>query len=198
MILLTGASGLLGRHLEIEADRPTHRDLDICNFEPKPYDLIVHSAAYTKVEQAETNKMDCFDVNVRGTLNLLTAYPNTPFVYISSEYAHKPLNFYSVTKSLAEQLVTSHTAPYLIIRTLFKPYPWPYEKAYQDQWTMGDYVTYIAPKIDQAIMGWDKKSKLIYIGTGRKTMLDIARETKPDVIPNSFKESKVKIPSDYQ
>lgn len=198
-ILMTGGSGLLGRHLTIEADRPAHDKFDIrLPIVPKPYDLIIHCAAYTKVELAETNKRSCYETNVTGTLNLLEAYPKTPFVYISSEYAHNPINFYSLTKSLAEQLVTYHQAPYLIIRTLFKPYPWPYSHAFQDQFTMGDYVTYIAPKIDQAIKEWDKKSKLIYIGTGRKTMYDMALETKPEVKPNSIKDMKVKLPHDYK
>lgn len=167
----------------------------------KDIDLIVHCAAYTNVAKADENgygKDDCFRTNVNGTHNLLMAYPNVPFVYISSEYAHNPVNFYSLTKSLAEQLVTYHSGPYLIIRTLFKPYPWPYEKAFKDQWTMGDYVTYIAPKIDKAIEEWDFKSKLIYIGTGRKTMYEMATETKPNVIGNSIKEMKIKIPSDYR
>lgn len=201
-ILLTGSSGLLGKHLKIEAERPRSLDLniefqgDFRRFEG--YDLIVHAAAYTKVEAAETERRKCYETNVTGTLNLLLAYPNTPFIFISSEYSHNPINFYSLTKAMAEQLVMSHTAPWMIIRTLFKPYPWPYEKAFKDQFTQGGYVTEIAPKIDKAIMEWDKKSKLIYIGTGRRTMLELAQETKPDVIPNSIKEMKVKIPSDYR
>ncbi len=196
-VLLTGAGGLLGTHLKIEADRPSHYELDITK--PmwfKDYDLIVHCAAYTDVAGAETDKLECFNVNVLGTLNLLLTYPNTPFVYISSEYAKNPVNFYSLTKSMGEQLVTTHPN-YLIIRTLFKPTPWPFEKAYIDQFTLGDYVDVIAEKIDKEITAWDRKSKMIYVGTGRKSMFDLARETRPDVKPNSIQESKVKIPSDY-
>lgn len=188
----------MGRSLKLEAFRPSHQEFDICDFEPKPYDLIVHAAAYTKVEQAEVDRKNCFKTNVEGTLNLLTQYPDTPFIYISSEYAKNPVNFYSLTKSLAEQLVTMHTAPYLIIRTLFKPTPWPYDKAFKDQHTLGDYVDVIAEKIDKEILNWDRKSKLIYIGTGRKTMYELAKETRPDVIPNSISEMKVAIPSDYR
>lgn len=204
-VLLTGASGLLGRHLKLQADRPAHNQLDITQ-QPSInwdvynyYDLIVHAAAYTDVQNAETDKLECFNINVTGTLNLLNTYPNSPFVFISSEYAHNPVNFYSLTKSLAEQLVTYHSAPYLIIRTLFKPNPWPYKKAFKDQFTMGSYVDKIAPLIDKAIEEWDRKSKLIYIGYGgRKTMYELAKETRPDVIPNSIKDMKVSIPSDYK
>lgn len=199
-VLLTGASGLLGRYLKLEADRPSHEELDITGtIVAKDYDLIVHCAAYTQVEKAEIDQWQCFNVNVQGTLNLLLAYPTTPFVFISSEYAKNPVNFYSVTKSLAEQLVTLHPN-YLIIRTLFKPTPWKYDVAFKDQFTLGNYVDVIAPLIDKAIMEWDRTSKLIYIGHGgRKTMYELARETKPDVKPNSIHDVKtVKIPSDYK
>lgn len=198
-ILLTGASGLLGTNLSIQADRPSHVELDITKpVKTGKYSLVIHSAAYTKVPKAETDRLECFDVNVRGTLNLLEAYPTTPFVYISSEYAHNPVNFYSITKSLAEQLVTTHPN-YLIIRTLFKPYPWPYEKAFTDQFTQGDYVQLIAPLIEKEIKEWDRKSKMIYVGTGRKTIFDLAQRSRPDIRPMLLKDiTNVKLPQDYQ
>lgn len=201
-LLITGGSGLLGHHLSLIGDRPTHSQLDITHkIKPKKYDLIIHCAGYTKVEQAEIDKLECFDVNVRGTLNLLNAYPDTPFVYISSEYANRPVNFYSLTKSLAEQLVTEHPH-YLIIRTLFKARPWKYPKAFVDQWTLGDYVDVIAPRIEDAIKTWGEgfkyKSKMAYVGTGRKLIFNLARQSRPDVQPMSIKEIKtVKLPSDY-
>ncbi len=107
------------------------------------------------------------------------------------------MNFYSLTKSLAEQLVVSHTAPYLIIRTLFKPYPYPFEYAFTDQWTNGDTVNVIAPLIEKTILEWDKESKIIYVGTGRKTMFELAKKSKPDVKPNTISDMKVRIPNDY-
>jgi len=90
--------------------------------------MVIHAAAYTNVAKAEIDRRQCFNVNVYGTLNLLEHYKDKPFVYISSEYANKPTNFYALTKSLAEQLVMTHSN-YLIIRTLFKPKPWKYDKA---------------------------------------------------------------------
>jgi len=198
MILMTGGSGLLGRNLKIKADRPTHEEMDITEpIERLNFDLIIHCAAYTKVQEAEVQKKECFDVNVNGTLNLLLAYPNTPIVYISSEYAGKPTNFYALTKKLAEELVETHSN-YLIIRTLFKATPWQFEKAFIDQWTMGDSVDIIAPLIEKEINDWSGVGKrMIYVGTGRKRIYDIAVKTKPDVIPNSIKDMKVPIPNDY-
>ena len=199
MILLTGASGLLGRHLKIEAFRPTHEEFDITLIQTGPEaDMVVHAAAYTNMEKAETDKWKCFRVNVNGTFSLLGAYPDTPFVYISTEYAKDPVNFYSLTKSLAEQLVMTHPN-YLIIRTLFKPYPWPYEYAFIDKHTQGDYVDVIAPLIDEAIENWDRKTNdMIYVGTGRKTYYELAKRTKPRVKPNFIKDVSINIPSDYE
>lgn len=198
-ILLTGGSGLLGSYLTLEADRPSHKELDITKpFVPKPYDLIVHAAAYTDVQNADQHRIHCFNVNVAGTMNLLEAYKDTPFVYISTEYAHKPVNFYSLTKKLAEELVMYHDN-YLIIRTLFKATPWPFEKAFVDQYTQGDSVDVIAPLIQEEIENWSGNGKrLVYVGTGRKTIYDIAVRTKPDVIGNSIKDMKVPIPGDYK
>lgn len=208
-ILLTGGSGLLGQHLKIEADRPTHREMEIT--EPiiyqkdpisgmkKEYDLIIHAAAYTDVEKAETDRMKCFNTNVGGTLNLLTSFPSSPFVYISSEYANNPVNFYSKTKRWAEELVEM-CPHYLIIRTLFKESPWKYDYAFEDAWTQGDTVEIIAPLIEKVITEWSRKdSRIVYIGTGRKRIIDIARKTKPNVKSNLTTDIKaVKIPQDYE
>lgn len=199
MILLTGGSGLLGQYLKFESDRPSHKELDITKpITPRDYELVVHAAAYTDVQKAETDKTRCFEANVYGTLNLLSAYPTTPFVLISSEYAQNPLNFYSLTKHMAEELVMAFPN-YLIIRTLFKPTPWPYPKAFIDQWTQGDSVDVIAPLIDREIMNWNRKGKkIVYVGTGRKRIYDIAVKTKPGVLSNSIKEMQVPIPFDYE
>lgn len=199
-ILLTGSSGLLGRHLKINAERPSHEKLDVTNFviSDTQYDLIIHAAAYTNVQEAENDKGKCYQVNVTGTLNLITAFPETPIVYISSEYARNPVNFYSLTKQMAEELLM-YRGKCLIIRTLFKPNPWPFEKAFTDQYTEGDYVDVIAPLIDKEIRHWGRTGKsLVYVGTGRKTIYELARKTKPDVIPNSIKDMKVSIPGDYK
>ena len=198
-ILITGSSGLLGRHLDLIGDRPTHAELDITSpISPKDYDLIVHCAAFTDVEGAETSRMKCFEVNVIGTLNLLEAYPKVPFVYISSEYAKNPVNFYAMTKKMGEVMAKYHK-PTLIIRTLFKPVPFPYAYAFKDSWTPGDEVTIIAPLIKKEILSWDRKTnKLIYVGTGRKRIIDIARKSKPNIKGNSTKDIKnVTIPTDY-
>lgn len=200
-ILLTGGNGKLGTELRKLRHffAPPHKMFDVISSKEAPkVDLVVHAAAYTSVEGAELNQMQCFETNVKGTLNLLNLYPTTPFVYISSEYAGTPVNFYALTKSLAEQLVTTHPN-YLIIRTLFKARPWSYPYAFADKFTLGDYVDVIAAKILKEIEQWDGKSKMIYVGTGRKSYYELALRTNPEVKPNSIKDvTGVKIPNDYR
>jgi len=211
-ILLTGGSGLLGKELQkhIKCDAPTHRELDITNpktfkkFVNREYELVIHAAAYTEVTKAEIEPLKCAEVNITGTLNVSQAFEDSPLVYISSEYAKSPVNFYSKTKQIAENLI--HLArggyegtSYLTIRTLFKPNPFPWDKAFKDQYTQGDYVDVIAPLIAKKINEWNKTiCGAVYVGTGRKTMLELARRTKPDVQAISVKDIKdVVIPTDY-
>lgn len=202
-ILFTGGSGLLGKEVQkyLSLYAPSHKQLDITKYFTlsEKFDLIIHAAAYTDVIEAEKEKNQCYLVNVTGTINLLKAFPDTPFVYISSEYAKKPTNYYAQTKKLAEIEVKKRKAPYLIIRTLFKPNRFPFSKAFTDQYTQGDYVDIIAPLIVKKIENWDKKtSKTVYVGTGRKTIFELAKRTRPDVIECSVDDiTEVKLPKDY-
>lgn len=198
--LLVGSSGTLGGYLQkyFDCDCPSHSELDITKYVKRgQYDLVIHAGAYTDVIKAETDRWKCYQTNVVGTFNLVKAYPDTPFVYISSEYAKNPVNFYSWTKLGGEIAVKAVSSSYLIIRTLFKPVPFPFERAFDDQWTSGDEVSVIAPMIVCAISFWDRKSKTIAVGTGRKRIIDIARKSKPDILPCSIKQVKgVALPQD--
>jgi dTDP-4-dehydrorhamnose reductase len=159
--------------------------------------------AYTNVKLAESEgRNDCFNVNVYGTFNLVKHYKDTPFIFISTEYAYQPIGVYALTKKLGEEIVKTHPN-HLILRTLFKPNPFPFPKAYVDQYTQGDYVDVIAKLLASRVAEWDKKTRdLEYLGTGRKTMFELAKRTRPDVLPNSVddyvKETGVLIPKDYE
>lgn len=209
-ILVTGGSGRLAfelkKHLEAEY-------VDIENFDfvyqvPKgEYDLILHMGAYTDVQKAEKEAKKCFDTNVIGTYNMVGAYKDTPFIYISTEYANKPLGVYALSKQLGEEVVKTHPN-YLILRTSFKPTPFPFPCAYENQYTQGDYVDVIAKLLAETVTNYlesDRKhlNETQYLGTGRKTMFDMAKRTRPDVMPNKVddynaKIGKVLIPHDYQ
>lgn len=200
-ILLTGGSGLLGQELikYLNCDTPSHKELDVTK-EMKPrddYDIVIHAAAYTDVPKAEIEKEECFKVNVLGTLNMVKAFPKAKFIHISTEYVKNPVNFYSWTKVWAEEMVLMHHNSSLIIRTSFKPNPFPWQFAFIDQYTTADYVDIIAPKIAAAVLS--NLFGVKAIGTGRKTIFELARRTKPDIKGISVDDIKdVKLPKDYE
>jgi len=85
-ILITGASGLLGRALfkglgtGYRLIRLSHRDADVTREKRilrifaslRPW-LVIHSAAYTDVDGCESNPEKAFAVNALGTLNIVKA-----------------------------------------------------------------------------------------------------------------------------
>lgn len=194
----------MGRELQkhLEVDAPLRKEMDITSpiTWDRKYSLVIHAAAYTDVAGAEVERELCHKTNVIGTLNVIKAFPDTPIVYISTEYVYNPVNFYTETKIEGEEVITNSSSPSLIIRTLFKPTPFPHERAFIDQYTRGDYVNKIAPLIVKEIFGWDeKRNKIVDIGTGRKTMFELAKRTRPDVKPCSVDDIKtVKLPKDYE
>ena len=148
-IFLTGVGGQLGSELsrmivdypeKYELVAPTRKALDLVDLEPltklllkvKP-DIIIHSAAYTNVVRAETDKEKCYQDNVVATSNLVTACKlvNATFVFVSTDFvfegklsrpykitdATNPLNYYGVCKLEAEKVVQSALSKHFIIRT---------------------------------------------------------------------------------
>jgi|SRR3990167_1075301 len=198
-ILLTGGSGRLGQELQkyTKCIAPSSKEMNITKqINRVPVDFVIHAGAYTDVVKAEVERDKCFSVNVLGTLNLVQTYWNTKFIYISSEYTNNPQNFYSWTKLWGEEMVQKHPN-HLIIRTSFNVSPFPHEYAFVDQYTQGDYLDIIAPMIlKEVIKG---TTGLVYVGTGRKTMFELARRTIPDIKGISVDDIKsVKLPHDYQ
>lgn len=204
-ILFTGGTGRLSvevkKILEAEYVGIEHWDFIYPEEIPKKkYDLIIHAGAYTDVVKAETEQQKCMLANVMGTFNMVQVYKDTPFIYISTEYARNPLGVYALSKQLGEEAVKTHPH-HLILRTLFKPNPFPYEFAYEDQWTQGDSVDVIAKELKEWTRIWDKTACLsTYMGTGRKTLLELARKTNPNVKPNKIADYKYShlVPHDYE
>ena len=182
-ILLFGGSGLLGNEFKkyITCIAPSHKELDITKkiYYDDNINCVINCAAYTDVAKAEVEINKCFKINVEGTYNLIKRFSNSYFVYISTEYVNDPINWYSKTKLMGEEMVQRFSNNYLIIRTLFKARPFPYEYAFFDQYTNGDYVDVIAPMIVSHIMM--HTTGIINIGTGKKTMFELARQTRPNI-----------------
>ncbi len=197
MILLTGGSGLLGRHLFPllkDCIAPTHEEFDILKSPlPENIHLIVHCAAYTDVNKAFEEWEQCLDLNFRATRRL--AEFKVPMIYISTDsvfdgktgyYSERdmpnPVNYYSSTKFTGEWVssVCGHKDN-KIIRTSFKERPWQHEYAFIDQYTSSDYVDVIALMIAKAINLFPNLPPILHIGTERKSAYELAKQTKPDV-----------------
>lgn len=89
LVLITGAGGQLGTALAEAfpgADARTHAELDVTQpiaLGSRP-DLVLHAAAWTDVDGAETNREAAEAVNVVGTMNVVSL--GAPVVYYSSDY----------------------------------------------------------------------------------------------------------------
>lgn len=192
-VLLTGGSGQLGQELQKHRKyiAPSHQEMDITDPDSilryigkYDIDLIVHSAAYTETLKPDNDPEEaakCFKVNVLGTRNLVVQ-ASCPIVYISTESAVEPYNFYILTKIQGEHEVRLHKHGSHIIRTSFRYDPFEYPKAPTDMLTIGDTVGKIAALIDAAIDDMPMDGGITYIGTKVRTVYELAKETRPDVI----------------
>ncbi|WHX48657.1 dTDP-4-dehydrorhamnose reductase [Paenibacillus woosongensis] len=146
-VLVTGAGGQLGQdvlrvfqnagHIVLPCDRET---LDITDFDNclerteafKP-DVVIHCAAYTAVDQAESDVDTAYAVNASGTRNMVLAAQSVgaKFCYISTDYVFdgtakapyheydntNPQSIYGKSKRAGEVLVQSLSSAFFIVRT---------------------------------------------------------------------------------
>ncbi len=148
MILVTGAKGQLGFDVcrELERNRKSFVStdidtLDITNeesvrafFSEHTIDCVIHCAAYTAVDKAETEQEKCYDVNQNGTLYLARSakLANAKFLYVSTDYvffnngeetphevddAKAPICVYGKSKLAGEKAVLELCEKHFIIRT---------------------------------------------------------------------------------
>ncbi|AJG57444.1 dTDP-4-dehydrorhamnose reductase [Bacillus cereus] len=146
-IIITGANGQLGKQLQEELN-PEEYDiypfdkklLDITNIsqvqqvvqEIRPH-IIIHCAAYTKVDQAEKERDLTYVINAIGARNVAVASQlvGAKLVYISTDYVFQgdrpegydefhnpaPINIYGASKYAGEQFVKELHNKYFIVRT---------------------------------------------------------------------------------
>ena len=145
-ILLTGASGQLGRCVQDVFPKEwqlfafNSQELDITNLEQlestfesiKP-DAVINAAAYTKVDQAESEVDLAFRVNATGVYNLALCSKkyNSRLIHISTDYVFdgtkrepytetdptNPINVYGQSKLAGENLALATHINTLILRT---------------------------------------------------------------------------------
>src|SRR3990167_5199131 len=102
-ILVTGAKGMMGSDLikvlsqkkEYNLTGATRSDFDITDYsqtlqflKDKRPDIVIHAAAYTKVDDCENNRETAFNVNVTGTKNVVEGCREigAKLIYISTDY----------------------------------------------------------------------------------------------------------------
>lgn len=95
---------------------------------------IINCAAYTNVKKAEVDRDLCYKVNVLGVQNLVQVanQMSIDLIQISTDYVFdgiakdgiyypdskkKPLNYYGLTKSIAEDFIIANASAWKIIRT---------------------------------------------------------------------------------
>lgn len=147
MIIVTGAGGQLGGDVcrELEKRNVTYigtgsDTLDITNeekvkafFAEHEPEAVIHCAAYTAVDKAETDEASCMAVNFGGTLNIARCCKekDIKLIYVSTDYVFKgngetpfetddekgPLNVYGKSKLMGEKAVEENCKKYFIVRT---------------------------------------------------------------------------------
>jgi dTDP-4-dehydrorhamnose reductase len=153
-ILVTGANGQLGQELvrfpappDLEIVGFGRAELDVTDFGQcravlhaiRP-DAVIHCAAYTKVDQAESEPDEAYRVNAEGSRNAVLAAEQigAKFVYISTDYVFdgktdrpyrvddppNPLSAYGRSKLAGERFVRTLSSRHFIVRTswVFGPY----------------------------------------------------------------------------
>ena len=144
-ILITGSGGQLGRALlELPTAHEliplTHSDLDLTSFSEvreavtsyRP-EIVINAAAYTNVDEAESDRERAYRVNAGGPGNLAvaTAELRIPLLTISSDYVFdglagrpyhefdrtNPLSVYGSSKLAGEKTVAALNPRHYIVRT---------------------------------------------------------------------------------
>ncbi len=144
-VLITGANGQLGYHLQqafsehelylgdVDNFDITNRDLTLRETEIFKPDLIIHGAAYTNVDGAETNKELAYAINVNGSKHVAEAATlvGAKIIAISTDYVFagnkgtpyletdepNPQSYYGKTKYEGEQAVVEIAPKHFICRT---------------------------------------------------------------------------------
>ncbi|KUO72638.1 MAG: hypothetical protein APF77_07300 [Clostridia bacterium BRH_c25] len=145
-VVVTGASGLFGADiLKVFSKENTvmglmgRKDLDLVNtkevisyFDAAAPKLIIHSAGFRLVDDAERNPDMTYRINILGTKNiaLAAAKLDIPMVYISSDSVFdgetaipynefsrtNPVNVYGYSKLMGEEQVKTATIKFFIVR----------------------------------------------------------------------------------
>lgn len=203
-VLFTGGSGLLGREvqkLRPEWLYPTHKEMDISDLVdvdfriiPGGLDAIIHAAAITSPPVVDRNAMRAIQTNIEGTAEAVCAAMDAGirFVYISTDYVFRglvgnylphhslfPVNKYAWSKLGGECAVRMYDKG-LIVRGSFGAVPFPYDKAFEDQWTTRVPVTEFARRLVEIVERDPPVYGVVHIAGKKQTVLEYARSVSPE------------------
>ena len=164
---------------------------------PWNYFCVINCIANT--DTYSSDKFGMLNVNYRAVIKLVDICNKigAKLVQISTDYVYSgnepyvteddlPIpaqNWYTYSKLLADEYIQARANKWLIIRTSFKPRPFPYEKAFTTQYGNFDYVDVIAKLIIRLI---ESDARGIYnVGTEEKSMYDLAVRTNKAVRPTA-------------
>lgn len=156
-VLLFGGSGLVGSRIlqllekDFELIAPTHKDIDLSNFESvkkniqevKP-DQILFAAGYTNVDQAQEDREKCFLLNTKVVEVIVERckFLSIPLHYLSTDYVFngkkedapyteedkpEPLSVYAESKREGEVVTLDANSKNSVLR-LIMPYSASYER----------------------------------------------------------------------
>ena len=157
------------------------------------YDVVVNCIANT--DTYSDNKEKHWKANYE-LVTFLAEYcddNNKKLVHISTDYLYQnsvdeakeedePLfdhTWYMFTKLLADEYLKEHAKNYLICRLSHKPYPFPYDSAWDDVITNADYTPVISGLVIELIK--NGAEGLYNVGTEKKTIYELAQRTNKNV-----------------
>lgn len=212
-VLFTGGNGSLAFELSKYYKNMTIPSNDILNlsdkksvlkfFNENDFDVIIHNESLLNIRICEEQKQDAMKINILSTKNIVDVikehnniqliHVSTPCVfdgksgmYLESSIPY-PVNFYGLTRLLAEYLV-QELPIYTIIRTNYvSRKKWPYPKAFTDR-----FGTYLFPEgVAKGIHDVQKQNAtgIIHIvGDKKLSLYELAKITTPEIEPMTLKD----------
>lgn len=165
------------------------------------YDVLVnciaHTETYSKDKETHMNVNCSFVdklIDFCNTHNKKLVHISTDYIYAGSDSEASeediPVHlktWYGYSKLVGDALVQIRSKNYLICRLSHKPNPFPYEKAWFDIKTNGDFVDIIASKVVDLINGnW---SGVYNVGTEVKSIYEMVKRVQE--IEPSYRPSQV-------